>query len=467
MPPSPPLPRIAADLRDPGDLDAREAIVDDEGHRLTHAGLHAAASAAAEGLSAARKGLVLVRARRRVETVVGLLAAWRAGHAVMLVDAGLDPALHDALVTRYRPEWIWQDGRAERSGDAPGDPVHAELALLLSTSGSTGSPRQCRLSAGAVVANARAIATALRLSPSSRAAGVLPLSYAYGLSVLTSHLLVGGSVVLTDQSPVQRPFWDLLARECCTSLSGVPATWQALRRFDLARLAPPSLLDLTQAGGRLAPALVRHHAAWVGARGGRFWVMYGQTEATARIAVLPPERLPDDADAVGFAIPGGALVVVGPDGADAAPGVEGEVCYRGPNVMLGSAETRADLAHGDALHGLLRTGDRGRLDADGLLRLTGRSSRVGKVFGLRLDLDEVEALVQEHGPTAVLGGEDEVILCCAWGDDDAHLAAARALAVRLRVHRSALRFVAVDPLPLTARGKVDYAALARRVGGEG
>lgn len=250
-------------------------------------------------------------------------------------------------------------------------------------------------------------------------------------------------------------------------MPGVPTTWQALRRFDLDRLAPSSLRDLTQAGGRLAPALVRHHRAWVQARGGRFWVMYGQTEATARIAVLPPERLPGCADAVGFAVPGGELRIADPQGRPASPGEQGEVLYRGPGVMMGYALHRGELALGNSLGDWLHTGDRGWLDGEGMLRLTGRSSRIAKVHGLRLDLDEVEALLQAHGPTAVVGGEEGIVAWCAWGDPEAHLRVARQLAARLRIHRSALRLVAVQGLPLNSRGKIDYAALDDPRGGEG
>ena len=134
------------------------------------------------------------------------------------------------------------------------------------------------------------------------------------------------------------------------------------------------------------------------ARGGRFFVMYGQTEATARIAYVPPDRLSEKLGSAGIAIPGGRLSIE-PAGAGTMDGpVTGEVVYEGPNVMLGYATGSGDLALGDELGGVLRTGDIGYLDEDGFLFLVGRSKRIAKVFGLRINLDEVEAAMREHGP---------------------------------------------------------------------
>ena len=194
-----------------------------------------------------------------------------------------------------------------------------------------------------------------------------------------------------------------------------------LRRLDLGKLAPPSLRTLTQAGGRLDPALVRHFHGVAAARGGRLFVMYGQTEATARISVLSPDELPAHAGSVGRALPGGALAI-DPDG---------EVIYRGPNVMMGYAEDRADLARGDELGGVLRTGDLGRLDADGRLWITGRVKRIAKVFGLRVNLDELEAWLrgQPDAPVvAAIAGDDKLRVFVEGGAPDALAAIKRALA---------------------------------------
>ena len=200
-----------------------------------------------------------------------------------------------------------------------------------------------RLSHGNLEANAAAIASYLALDADDRAAMTLPLHYCYGLSVLHSHLSCGAGVALTDRSVVDPCFWDLFRSQRCTSFAGVPHTFELLDRIGFDRLALPTLRYVTQAGGRLDPDTVRRYAG-LGARDG--WdlvVMYGQTEATARMAYLPPHLAATRPEAIGVPIPGGSFEI---DPSDAGDPDEGELVYRGPNVMLGYASSRRDLALG-------------------------------------------------------------------------------------------------------------------------
>lgn len=440
----------------------------------SHAELHGEANAFAQHLALPHKGLAFLFCQNTAGTVLAWLAAWHAGIAVALFDAALDADARAALVERYRPDWIFDapprngesvariEGMGLWRGPGPADdpPLHPDLALLLSTSGSTGSPKLVRLSRDAVVANARSIAQALEQGPDDRPISSLPLHYAYGLSVLNSHLVCGGCTVLTTESPVQRRFWRLFAEQACTSYAGVPVSYQLLARLGIEDMDLPTLRTLTQAGGRLDPALVQRFDRFMNARGGRFAVMYGQTEATARISVMPRGSVADRPDAVGRALPGGQLLIDAGDGPSPLPDRVGEVVYRGPNVMMGYAQDRADLARGDDLHGQLATGDIGWLDDQGFLYLRGRSRRVAKVFGHRINLDEVEARLSTSGPTAVLGGDDQLLAFCAWGEDDQLLARGHQLALDLGLHHRAIVLKRVDHLPRTASGKVDYAALS-------
>jgi acyl-coenzyme A synthetase/AMP-(fatty) acid ligase len=193
--------------------------------------------------------------------------------------------------------------------------------------------------------------------------------------------------------------------------------------------------------------------------GGRLCVMYGQTEATARMTVLPAQRVADKPGSVGLPVPGGRLSVR-VDGAEVTtPGVTGEVVYRGPNVMMGYAETAADLARGDELGGVLRTGDLGHLDAEGFLFVTGRLKRIGKVFGVRVNLDDVERSVARHGAVAAVAGEDRIHVFVE-GADTAVAGSIRAeLAGWLDTHSSGVDVRGLDRLPLLATGKIDYRAL--------
>jgi acyl-CoA synthetase (AMP-forming)/AMP-acid ligase II len=220
----------------------------------------------------------------------------------------------------------------------------------------------------------------------------------------------------------------------------------------------PSLTTLQQAGGALDRRMTDLYARFMAERGGRLVVMYGQTEATARMAYVPPDRLLDKLGSAGIAIPGGQLRIETEDQGDGEH-PSGEVIYEGPNVMLGYATGPGDLSHGDELHGVLRTGDLGYLDEDGYLFLMGRSKRIAKVFGVRVNLDEVETIVREGGPAAVVAGDDSIWAFCAFGTAESAERARDELARRFRLNRNALHVMHVDELPVSSAGKVDYRAV--------
>ena len=216
---------------------------------------------------------------------------------------------------------------------------------------------------------------------------------------------------------VDPAFWDDMRTHRATSLAGVPYTFELLDRVGFADMDLPHLRYLTQAGGRLAPDEVRRWAALGRERGWDLFVMYGQTEATARMAWLPPLLALDAPDTIGIPVPGGSFTVEPlperPFAGAHDPEV-GELVYHGPNVMLGYAESPADLALGRTVTSL-RTGDIGRQRDDGLFEVVGRRSRVAKVFGLRIDLDHVEQLLAARGVVAAAadGGDRLVLAVCA------------------------------------------------------
>jgi acyl-CoA synthetase (AMP-forming)/AMP-acid ligase II len=405
--------------------------------------------------------LVLLAGSNTIETVVTYLAALAGGHPVLLQpgDAGGATGL-DGLIARYRPDVVV---RAEADGAAPEieelaagsrHAFHPELALLASTSGSTGSPKLVRLSRANVLSNASSIAEYLGLTPGDRAATTLPLHYCYGLSVVNSHLVAGGSLLLTDRSVVEPEFWSEFDAAGATSFAGVPYTYELLESTDFARRRLPTLRYVTQAGGRLAPERVRELARLGRERGFDVVVMYGQTEATARMAYLPPSLAETAAGAIGVPIPGGSFRIDTAVGG--APG-EGELVYAGPNVMMGYAETADDLARGPGLDEL-RTGDLARRRDDGLYEITGRLSRFVKSFGLRIDLDRVERLLGDDGIEARTVGIDERIAVFVRHERFA-AAARRAVQRHAGLPPHAFDVHAVAEFPRTANGKPDHAAL--------
>ena len=416
--------------------------------------------------------LGLIRCRATVETVAAWLGALRAGDAAILVDERLPQAFMAALLQAWQPDWIHEPAdRAIASGyrhvdraaspadagwryllrDRPAQvpPLHPDLAMLLSTSGTTGSPKMVRLSHANLSSNAASIVEYLGIAPDDRGGLGLPLAYAFGLSVLHSHLQAGACTVLQPHAVSMRPFWDGIAHHRVDSLAGVPSTYQMLRRLDPDGRRLGALRTLTQAGGRLPRALVDHYRALCERNGARFYVMYGQTEAAPRIAWLPPHWLADKPDSIGIAVPGGRLSLSG----------EGELIYRGPNVMMGYAECRTDLVQGDTLGGTLFTGDLAEVDPDGCFTLVGRLKRFVKLHGNRINLDEVERLLEAcvAGAVAVTGDDQRLRVFVEAGVDLDTIR--QALVGTLRLHASCFDLDHLERIPTDMRGKKHYAAL--------
>ncbi|MCU0277856.1 MAG: AMP-binding protein, partial [Candidatus Nanopelagicales bacterium] len=405
-----------------GDFGGRTALIQED-HRLTYAELDRMVRELARSFENATPVRVL-SARNTIDGMVEYLAALRAGRVVAMST----PCRVDDLAATY--------GSAQH--------VHPALAVLLPTSGSTGDPKTVRLSATSLDANAQAIATALDLTEDDRAVTTLSPAYSYGLSVINSHLAVGAGIVLTQRSVTDPGFFDGL--DPVTVMPGVPYTFEMLRRLGFS--APrdlPSLRLLTCAGGRLPAERVREFAAAGQRDGYGLAVMYGQTEATARMAVLPPALAAQHPDSVGYAVPGGRFEIVDPDDR----GV-GEIVYHGPNVMMGYAEGPGDLT-ADPGPARLVTGDQGFM-RDDLLHVTGRISRFAKVRGLRMNLDDIERCL-EPWPAVCVELPEQIGVVCELAPEQV----AERVAAFTGLGVAAVHAVAAEP-PRLNSGKPDRAA---------
>ncbi|WP_336716421.1 non-ribosomal peptide synthetase [Arthrobacter sp. USHLN218] len=442
--------RFAADLARYSD---RPAVLTADG-ALTYRDLADRVEDVAGRLGPVRR-LAVLAAANDVDSLTAYLAALSAGHPLILVPAD-KPAALESVLAAYDPDVIMRSGSGEpvlherRAGTR--HELHPELALLLSTSGSTGSPKLVRLSQENVQSNAEAIARYLDIRPEDRAATTLPMSYCYGLSVINSHLLRGAGLVLTGLSVVDPCFWELFREQRTTTFAGVPYTFELLERVGFADMDLPGLRYVTQAGGRLDPDTVRRYRELGERRGWDLFVMYGQTEATARMAYLPPRLAADNPGTIGVPVPGGAFRI------EPVPGLpDGELVYSGPNVMLGYAERPEDLSLGrvvDELH----TGDLARLRPSGVYEVVGRLSRFVKIAGLRIDLGQVEKILAELGVAAAAAGSDRSLVVAVEGGHDPGLLG-KVLAQRLGLPPAAVGVHAVAGIPRLGNGKVDYPAV--------
>lgn len=408
--------------------------------------------------------LVFLCAENTIEMIGCYLVCLQRRWPVVLTGKG-DQVLFDRQLKEYDPNILISTdaGRVDvKIRHKRTVALAEELAVLLSTSGSTGSPKMVKLTARNVHSNAIAIGQYLDLRSSDRAVTALKFNYSYGMSVINAIVAVGGSLLLTDRPITDDRFWQAMSERECTHFAGVPYSFEMLSRMD-ARLAKcTSLRVVTQAGGRLAPDLVQHFAALGETQGWKFYVMYGQTEASPRIAYLPPEMAQSHPTAIGRAIPGGSIDLIDENGSLIAhAGVAGELRYTGPNIFAGYATNGSELATLEISNHLF-TGDIAQWNEAGLVQIVGRASRFVKPFGLRVSLDDVaeEAGKLVEGAIAT-GGDDQIII----GLLREHTSAGSEQTVLARLSSAynlpakLFSIVLIDEIPRLSNGKVDYKAL--------
>ena len=417
--------------------------------------------------------------------LAGYVALAKTGAVPMMISASLPMAQLHHLADVYQPHFIWlPESRASEFADSSVVMshsgyqllalrssehyiIHDNLALLLATSGSTGSPRFVRLSRANVSSNARSICSYLDITPDDIAITSLPPTYSYGLSVIHSHILAGSTIAVTSKTLFDRAFWDFMEASSCSYFSGVPYHYEMLKKLRFRRMELPSLRTMTQAGGRMDKELTQEFASHCADKGMRFFSMYGQTEATARMSYLAADMAYAKAGCIGKPIPGGEFSLEDDHGAvidetDTA----GELIYRGANVSMGYAEGHADLGRGDDFNGMLRTGDIAKRDDEGDYYIVGRLKRFLKIFGNRINLQDVESRLQDAGfDVACAGKDDHLSIYLLQATVDAAKQIKTSLATDLKISPTAISVFDLADLPRAESGKVQYGLLDTRAKG--
>lgn len=458
----------------------RIALIDDTGHKLSYAELDIETECLAEAIG--RRCLVFCLCENSIGSVIGYTALLNHKMVPVLLSNQLDQELLQNLINQYQPAFIWLPERktAEFSGfeqvfrtygyvlirkkrdNYTGYPIYDELALLLTTSGSTGSPKFVRQSYNNIRSNTESIVEYLVLDSSERPITTLPMNYTYGLSIINTHLWVGATILLTEKGLMQKEFWTLFKEQKATSFGGVPYTYEMLSKLRIFRMDLPSLHIMTQAGGKITPELHEKFAEYAAETGRQFIVMYGQCEATARMGYLPPHKAVEKKGSMGIAIPGGKFRLIDTEGNDIKePNATGELVYEGANVTLGYAECGEDLAKGDERNGVLVTGDMAMFDEDGYYYIVGRKKRFLKIYGNRVNLDEMDRLIK---------GKYDIEVTCAGIDDKMHIfitdkncaeAVRSFVAEKTGLNASAFHMVVLDELPKNDSGKIKYKELEK------
>lgn len=453
------------------------AIQDEFGNQVAYDALNSEAQRLAGAVG--KRCLVFSLCRNEIGSVVGYVSFLSNGIVPVMLNSHLDGKLLDNLLSTYHPSFLWtpedQVGQfeAEKVYSAYGYallktnyektyPLYEELALLLTTSGSTGSPKFVRQSYANILDNAQSIVKYLKLDATERPITTLPMNYTYGLSIINSHLLVGAMILVTDKGLMQKEFWSFFNEAGATSFGGVPYTYEMLDKLRFYRRDLPTLRTMTQAGGKILPELHEKFAKYAAERGKQFIVMYGQCEATARMGYLPAEKAVEKKGSMGIVIPGGKFRLVDVNGAEiTTPHTTGELVYEGKNVTLGYAECGDDLSKGDERHGVLETGDMAQFDEDGFFYIVGRKKRFLKIFGNRVNLDEVDRLIKSEFKIEVAssGVDDHMYIFVT--DDNLADPVRDFVIAKTGLNPIAFKVIVIGEIPKNDAGKTLYKELTK------
>ena len=338
------------------------------------------------------------------------------------------------------------------------EPVNKELALMILTSGSTGSPQACLLSYSNIVASSEAINKTLDMSAGDVAVTTLPPSYIYGLSIIFSHFAVGASIFIQNEPIISRNFWNNLNAIGNANFGAVPTQYEMLKKVYGAKLDLNGLRYITQAGGGMSVDLKKYVLEKCKETTCDFYVMYGQTEAAPRICVNKLTKNESKIYSVGKVVPGGKISLRNMD----KNGV-GELCYEGPNVFQGYATSEKDLVLYDPPV-ILNTGDLARIDQDEYIEIVGRIKRITKVNGIRTNLDSIEGQLREKfGQCAVVSAQDDqlAIFFIKDGTEKQKIEVSKYVGL----HINKIKFLKLTEFPLTENQKIDYNALVEMLNG--
>jgi long-chain acyl-CoA synthetase len=402
------------------------ALIDVDGNKFTYHDLIIFIESFYKQIN--KRTLLFHFAENSIPSVCGYVACLENKIVPLLLNVSTDEQLRTHLLNIYQPEYLWlpdemiTDFECELVYQFRGysllktnfstPDLNENLSLLLPTSGSTGSPKLVRHSYQNIIENAKNIGKVFEIKNTDKSIAMLPMYYTMGLSVITSYLFGGATVLLYNGTLTDAVFWKFLKEQKTTVLTGVPYSFEIMQKLRFTRMDLPDLKILSQGGGKLSQKLFEELANYAEQSGRKFIATYGQTEGTARMAYLPSQFAITKTGSIGIPIPNGELYLIDDNGARIdEEKTSGEMVYEGKNVTLGYAYVKNDLQKGDERNGILKTGDIAIKDKDGCFYIVGRKSRFLKLFGTRVSLDEMEQLIsKEFQVETMCKGTDEKML---------------------------------------------------------
>ena len=452
------------------DFPKRIAIVSDSGSKLDYNQLELDSKKLSNFIPP--RSLIFSLSSNTLGSIIGYYSFIKNKVVPFMLESKLEKSLLYQLIKLYKPEFLWLPSvdsnilsdssiifsiynySLVKTNYQKLSNINKDLALLLSTSGSTGSPKFVKISYKNLISNSHSIIKYLSIHKNERPITTLPMSYSYGLSVINTHLHVGATILLTNSTLFDNKFWEFLKSERATSISGVPYTYDILKKLRFFKMNLPFLKTLTQAGGKMDIELIKEFSLYCSDKEKKLFIMYGQTEATARMCYFKTNENLNKIGSIGKPIPGGSIALSS----------SGEIIYSGENVMLGYAENRLELSLGDVNKGILETGDLGEFDEDGYIYITGRKKRFIKIAGSRFNLDDIEHTLEKYFEInfMVIGTDEN--LRVFYEEDKINLEELNTLLQRkYHLNRSFTKLNLLSKIPLSSNGKKDYEYLKREI----
>ena len=455
------------------------ALIDNEGNSITYGEL--AEKMKEAGAQVEPRAIIFNLCKNTVGAMIGYLGFINCEAVPLNLSDKIDKDLLKTLIETYTPAYLWVP---EEEADSYGYetiyntygytllrteneiyPIHNKLQFLMTTSGSTGSPKLVRYKKGNLEANAKNVAVAFGWSEKERPVCDLGMQYTMGLNVINTHLYVGATVLLTTYNLMSGDFWDYIKEQHATNFTGVPFSYDLFFRLHFERMDLPDLTTLSEGGGKLTDARFVQLAEYAKQTGKRFIASFGTTETSARMACLPAELALTKTGSIGRAIPEGELFLIDENGNELTdPLAEGEMCYRGPNVTMGYAVCKDDLLKDDEFNGEYHTGDLARRDADGCYFVTGRLSRFLKLLSYRVSLDQSERLIQQEFSIecACSGTDQRMNVYITDGSKKSDVLSF--IAEKTNLYKSLFKIFVVDELIRNDSGKIQYKVLDEKYG---
>lgn len=450
------------------------AIIDDSGISLTYGEISDFIDNFKERID--ERELVFCLCENKASSLSGFLALYDNRDVCLLLSSHIDSDLLNTLISIYQPSYMWlptthrlKDNYEPqftwlnyslcRTG-FPAPVIHKDLSLLMSTSGTTGSPKLVRHKYGNIESNAKNVATAFEWTADEKGIIDLPMHYTMGLNVICSHLYVGATVLLVRSNLLSPQYWDFIKKEEGTNFTGVPYSYEILSKLRFPKMNLPFLKTLAEGGGKMTDQLFSSFAQYAQNNNKRFFATFGTTETTARLAYLPSKDAVSHIGSIGKAIPEGKLTLIDDNGAEIiGQDLEGELKYEGPNVTMGYGTCVEDLLKGDEFHGVYYTGDIARRDKDGYYYIVGRKKRFLKLYGLRISLDQTERIIKEAFDTDCVCSGDDSQMRIYITNDHIQDNVQKLIAIKTGLVSKSFKVIVINRIPRFESGKVNYREL--------